>query len=407
MAVEFKHRKLSNGLTIIAEVMDDAHSASAGFFVKTGARDEPPALMGVSHFLEHMMFKGTTDLSAEDINRGFDALGARHNAYTTNEMTCFYAQVVPDVLSDAVSMLGRMMRPAIRDADFDTEKKVILEEIAMYRDNPFWVLYEATVQKLFEPHPLAHRVLGTDETVGEMKRDAMMEYFQNRYSADNTIVALAGRLNFDRCVDELEALCGWWPATGPARDTNPPVTNAENFEIRDEKVHRAYMLGLGIGPGVHDDRRYAASMLSQLLGMPDNSRLHWALIETGLADEAQAAYEAHDGVGEFFVYCSCDPEKADEVWSVVNREVNALREGISEDDLLRLRAKVATGATLNAEKPMDRMQRIGRRWLSLGEYRTLDEELAKIESVTVTDLRSLVDECAPLLRTSGRLLPAK
>ena len=174
MSVTHHERRLDNGLTILAETDPDAHSAAVGFFVRTGARDEEPALMGVSHFLEHMMFKGTDDLPAEAINRGFDAMGARNNAYTTGEMTAFYAHVLPERTPDALALLGAMMRPALRQSDFDTEKGVILEEIAMYRDNPFWVLYEQCVEKRYGPHGRGHRVLGTETTVGEMDRDAML-----------------------------------------------------------------------------------------------------------------------------------------------------------------------------------------------------------------------------------------
>ncbi len=405
MAVEFKKHILSNGLTVVAEVMDEAHSAAAGFFVKTGARDEASDVMGVSHFLQHMMFKGTADLSAEAINQGFDALGARHNAFTTNEMTCFYAKVLPDVLDDTLSLLGQMMRPALRNDDFVTEKQVILEEIAMYRDNPFWKLYEETTQRLFEPHPLAHRVLGTDQTITDLQRDAMAAYFADRYSADNTTLALAGKLDFDRCIELIEQTCSSWDTTKPARDTSPPPTGKLEFVMHDEQVHRAYLLGLGIGPSVQDDRRYAASIAASLLGMPENSRLHWALIETGIADEAQAAYEPHDGIGEFFVYCSCAPESADKVWQIVEQEVNALGSNIEQDDLERLRAKIATGATIGAERPMDRMLRLGRVWLASGEYRSLDDELAAIERVTTDDVREVIESSAPLLRTCGRLMP--
>ncbi|MCA9294847.1 MAG: insulinase family protein, partial [Phycisphaerales bacterium] len=126
MPVTFHHRTLPNGLAVLAEVDPAAHSAAAGFFVKTGARDETPALMGVSHFLEHMMFKGTDDLSADQINQAFDAMGASNNAYTSGEMTCFYAKVLPEHLDTGVRLLGRMMRPALRQEDFDSEKKVIL-----------------------------------------------------------------------------------------------------------------------------------------------------------------------------------------------------------------------------------------------------------------------------------------
>jgi len=196
MPITFEHATLDNGLTIIAEVDPDAHTSAAGFFVKTGARDEASEVMGVSHFLEHMMFKGTLKRSADDVNREFDEIGASFNAYTSHEMTVFYASVLPERLDTAVDILSDIMRPALREEDFSTEKNVILEEIAMYKDSPFWVLYEQVMQEHYEPHPLAHRVLGTGDTVTNLQRDQMKTYFDHRYSADNTAVALAGNLDF-------------------------------------------------------------------------------------------------------------------------------------------------------------------------------------------------------------------
>lgn len=405
MPITFKKHVLPNGLTIIAECDADAHTAACGFFVRTGARDEASKVMGVSHFLEHMMFKGTEALTSDDINQGFDELGARNNAFTSNEMTCFYAHVLPEHLAAATDLLGKMMRPALRTSDFDTEKGVILEEIAMYKDNPFWVLYEACVEKHYPNHPMSHRVLGTNETITALARDEMAAYFDHRYSADTTTVAFAGRVDFDAVVKQVASLCGSWPRTNAARDSRAPATWKGAFEIKDEKVSRAYMLGMAEGPSAQDPRRYAAAMLAQILGGPDNSRLHWALIETGLADEAQAAHDPHDGTGEYYVFCSCDPEKAGECWSVVEREIAGLAASLTEQDLVRLRNKLATAVTLGGERPHDRMHRIGRLWTLLGEYRTLEEELEQINAVTLADLRAVAAAYPISNMTVGRLVP--
>lgn len=405
MPVTFEHATLDNGLTVIAEVDPDAHTSAAGFFVKTGARDESAEVMGVSHFLEHMMFKGTEKRSADDVNREFDEIGASYNAYTSHEMTVFYASVLPEKLGVAVDVLSDIMRPAIRQDDFDTEKNVILEEIAMYKDHPFFVLYEQVMQEHYEPHPLAHRVLGTDDTVAGMERDAMKAYFDHRYSADNTAVALAGNLDFGACVAWLEDKCGHWARTGAVRDTARPNASGKTIKLTDENISRAYLLALTPAPSVQDERRYAAMMLAKVLGDPDNSRLHWALIETGLAEEAQAAYDARDNVGDYFVYASCDPEKADEVWGIVERELDGLTDSLTEDDLERLRNKLATSVTLAGERPGGRMQRLGRTWLNLGAYMSLDEELERINGVTLADLRA-VHEAFPFVpRTFGVMGP--
>ncbi|HLO40107.1 MAG TPA: pitrilysin family protein [Phycisphaerales bacterium] len=407
MSFRFEHARLANGLTVIAEVDPSAHTAAAGYFVKTGARDEDPAVMGVSHFLEHMMFKGTADLTADDINRAFDDLGAKNNAYTTSEMTCFYGQCLPEHLPRINEMLARMLRPALRQSDFDTEKGVILEEIAMYRDNPFWILYEEAVQRYYGEHRLGQRVLGTPETITALARDQMMGYFRDRYSADNTVVALAGKLDFDAAVRQIESMCGSWERTGALRDSARPPAQRGDFLLRDAKVSRYYQIAIAPGPAIEDDRRYAAALLAQIFGASDNSRLHWSIIETGIAEEAQASFDARDGTGEYLIYASGDPARADEIWSTVQKELDAFIDSITEDDLVRLRNKFATAATIGGERPHDRMHRLGRLWLHLGEYKPLEQELERINAVTLNDLRSTY-EAFPIRPTMvGRLMPAE
>jgi predicted Zn-dependent peptidase len=407
MPYAFRHATLHNGLTIIAEIDPAAHSAAAGFFVRTGARDESARDMGVSHFLEHMMFKGTDSMSAEQLNQAFDAIGARNNAFTSNEMTCFYAHVLPEALPRAVELLATMMRPALNQGDFETEKGVILEEIAMYKDNPFWVLYEACVERHFGPHPLSHRVLGTTETITALPRNRMKAYFDDRYAADNTIIALAGKLDFDRIVDLVAERCGSWRRTGVTRDSSPPRLVGSDFTLRDEKVTRGYVLAMCDAPAIADERRYAAGILAQILGAPDNSRLHWALIEPGLAEEAQASFDAHDGFGEFFVYASGEPERLEEIWSIIGKQLASIADSLVQDDIDRLLNKFVTGATIGGERPHDRMHRLGRMWTSLGRYMPLEHELDRLAAVTLKDLHA-VHEAFPMTPvTVGRLLPMK
>ncbi len=407
MSIEFKKAVLDTGMTIIAETDPQAHSAAAGFFVKAGARDESSAIMGVSHYLEHMMFKGTDELSAEAINQGFDNLGASNNAYTSREMTCFYAHVIPEHISPATELLAKMMRPALRTDDFDTEKNVILEEIAMYQDNPFWVLYEEAIARHYGSHTLAHRVLGTNETVSGLTRDQMAQYFNERYAADKTVVALAGKVDFEQAVAQIESLCKDWQTSVGDRDTTVPNVAPSEFTMKDPRVNRGYLIGVAQAPASNDDQRYAAALLAQILGGADNSKLHWALIETGIAEEAQAGYDGLDGTGDYFVYASGDPEKLDEIWEVMSKEIRSLKDTIAQDDLECLRSKMATGATIGSERPGDRMQRLGRLWTMTGQYLPLEDELAKIESVTIDDLKAVCD-AYPIDRcTLGRMIPGE
>ncbi len=406
MSIQYHQTTLDNGMTIIAETDDDAHSSAAGFFVKAGARDEATQIMGVSHFLEHMMFKGTEDLSAEQINQGFDDLGANNNAYTSRELTCFYASVLPEHFRAAQTLLAKMMRPALRQDDFDTEKGVILEEIAMYADNPFWVLYEEAIARHYAAHGLGHRVLGTNESITALTRDQMASYFNERYAADKTVVALAGKVDFDEAVSQIGELCSQWQQSVGERQTQLPSVGSEAFTLQDERVNRGYLIGIAQAPAANDDERYAAALLAQMLGGVDNSKLHWALIETGIAEEAQSGYDGLDGTGDYFVYASGDPGKLDQIWDVMSNEIRGLKDSITQDELVSLRSKMATAAMIAAERPGDRMQRLGRLWTMTGQYMPLEEELDKIESITIDSLRELCDRYPIDRCTLGRIIPA-
>jgi predicted Zn-dependent peptidase len=391
MTVEFRHATLPNGLNVIGEVDDAAHTAAMGFFVKTGARDEQPAVMGVSHFLEHMMFKGTPGRTAEQVDREFDDLGAEHNAFTSIEMTAFWCHCLPEFLPQAEDVLSDILRPALRAEDFDAEKNVILEEIAMYADNPFWVLYEKLMEEYYGTDPLSHRVLGTNESITNLKRDEMAAYFENRYSADNTVIALAGRIHFEEIVARINEHCGTWKATKPAGRPKAVHRRTAQFTHSSANVHRHYLLMASPAPAMNDGRRYAAAILSQILGDSEGSRLYWALVDTGLADEAQSQYDGRDGLGEHLVFCSCDDARAEQVEQVARQEMTNLPDALTDDDLERVRSKIATGVTLSAELPAGRMRRLGRMWTYMGRYSSLEDELRKINAVTLDDLRAVYE----------------
>src|SRR6476620_7632147 len=194
MALKFHHHQLPNGMDIVAEVNPDSHSFAAGLFVKTGSRDEAPNINGVSHFLEHMMFKGSDKYTWEDVNRIFDEIGARYNAFTSQEMTAYYANVIPEFTDQAIEHLAHLLRPASRTSDFDTEKKVIVQEIAMYLDEPGQRLYEKLMELHFGNHPLSMSILGPSESIQKLQRDQMAEYFRSRYGPGNMVLVASGKL---------------------------------------------------------------------------------------------------------------------------------------------------------------------------------------------------------------------
>src|SRR6266571_2936557 len=191
----FHIQKLPNGLQVIGETSPSARSAALGFFVRTGARDETPEVSGVTHFLEHMVFKGTPRRTALDVNRDFDRIGAHYNAFTSEENTVFYAAILPEYLPQAVDILADILRPSLRVEDFEMEKNVIIEEIGMYEDQPMFSAYDNAKRIFFGKHPLGQSILGTKESISALTRDQMAGYFRRRYIAPNILAVCAG--NFD------------------------------------------------------------------------------------------------------------------------------------------------------------------------------------------------------------------
>jgi predicted Zn-dependent peptidase len=406
MRTAHSEHRLANGLTIIAEVDPAAHTMAAGFFVRTGGRDEPTALMGVSHFLEHMMFKGSASVQAQDVNRRFDDIGAEHNAFTTIDMTAYHAHVLPDRQDQAIALLSDLLRPALRDSDFDEERKVILEEIAMYDDNPFWPLYERASEAFHGDNPLGHRVLGTPESIKAMDVQGMRDYFRARYSPDNTVLALAGRVDLDAAIRVAEAELGHVPPQSPRDLRTPSGHRRTDFTIESAKATRHYLLGLAPGPSARDEDRYAFMVLCQVLSDADSGRLHWALVEPGLADSADVSLDMHDDCGDVLVSATCDPEDGAEVESILVRELERIAEGAADDELAAVRAKVATMVTLAGERPSGRMRRLGDNWAHRLPYRSLAEELRQIESVTAADTRRVAQRFPLVPWVTGRTRPA-
>lgn len=207
----FEHAQLGNGLTVIGERNPAAASVAAGFFVMAGSRDETPEVSGVSHFLEHMLFKGNETHSAEDFNRIFDELGARYNAFTNTERTVYYGAVLPEKLPELLDLLGQLMRPSLRSEDFDLEKNVILEEIAMYEDRPHFNVFDLSTAEFWNGHPLGNSVLGSRDSIAALDRDSMHKYMLERYSASNQVLAVTGNFDWGEVLSKARQIADHWP----------------------------------------------------------------------------------------------------------------------------------------------------------------------------------------------------
>jgi len=407
VSTRFQETTLANGLRIAAEVMPTAASAAVGMFVRTGTRDEPRELMGVSHFLEHMMFKGSQTRRAEDVNEGFDRIGARNNAFTSHELTAYHAHTIPERALDALGLVADLLRPALRQEDFDRERGVILEEIAMYEDNPFWTVYERVQEAYFGDHPLGFRVLGTAESIRALQRESVRTYFEERYAPSNTVVAAAGNIDFDGLVRRAEVETAQWKSRGVARTYPPHASHKANVSFEDKRATRAYMMFAWPGPDQSDQRRYAASMCAYILGGQDGSRLYWSLIEPGIAVHATTEHQGHDRCGQVIGAVVCSGNDVKRATDIFTKECGALHDSLTEVDLTRARSMVATAAALGGESPSGRMRRLGVKLSTTGEYRSLEDELKKIQALTLNDLHDCLDAFPPVPFVSGCVLPPK
>ncbi|RMG40158.1 MAG: insulinase family protein [Planctomycetota bacterium] len=391
--MKFHHHRLSNGLDVLAEINPAAYSVAYGFFVRTGARDETPDVSGVSHFLEHMVFKGTPRHSAEDVNRIFDEIGAIYNASTSEEETAFYAATLPEYFPVGFELLADIMFPSLHEEDFRTEKQVILEEIAMYDDQPASFAVHKAMETHFAGHPLANPILGTRESITALPVEAMRRYHRERYRTGNVVLAVSGNIEWDLVRRLAEEKCGHWPK-GSFRRAHPPRVGRRT----DKRFPRAdlvqqHTVMMCDAPGGTDRRRIAASVLSFVVGQADNSRLYWELVDPGRAESADLSFLGFDGVGAFIGYLSCAPEDAEANATTFRRVLKEVtRYGITQEELQRAVNKLSTGIVLRGELPAGRLGAIASEWMYHRRYRSVDDEVKDLQRLSVADVAALLEQ---------------
>jgi len=406
--MEFKTNTLANGLNIIGEVNTWAKSAAIGFFVRTGARDETEQINGVSHFLEHMLFKGTDKLSAFEVNEAFDRTGAQFNAFTSEENTVYYAAVLPEYLLEVTGLWTELMRPALRNEDFDLEKNVIKEEIAMYKDLPHYDVIDRCRGLHFNGHPCGRSVLGTEESIDSLTAGQMRVYFSQRYAPNNMVVACAGNFDWDRLCATLENSCNPWQRQTVHRKLEHFAGTRKQQTLRKPNLTRTHICLMSPGVSAQDPRRFAAFLLASVVGDSTGSRFFWALVDKALAEAASMNSEAMDGTGVFASYLRCDPKNAEKVLQIVKdifREI--ADDGITEDELTKAKNKLLSALVIKNELPMGRLLDLGANWTYLGCYRPIEQDIEDIKAVTTEDVNSLIKELDPGDFTRFTLAPAQ
>jgi predicted Zn-dependent peptidase len=391
--MQFHHTTLDNGLEVIAELNDRAYSIAAGFFVKAGSRDEASELAGVSHFLEHMSFKGTARRDAVAVNRDFDRVGAAHNAQTSEEDTSYYMTCLPEYLPPAFDVLSDILRPSLRDEDFETEKQVIIEEIRMYLDDPTWVAQEAAKAAHFGVHPLGNSVLGTVDSISAMTSAQMRDYFSRHYSPANIVLAFAGKGEWGALVELARGHCRNWTGQPAVRQAGPVRGTGAFRAILRADDQQQTVFGVADAPALESDDRYAAHLLATILGDHTGSRLYWGLVDPGLAQVAELWFHEYNQAGAFVTFLGCQPEETQANLTRIGEIYrSAIAQGLSEDDLAQAKNKVLARSVLRSERPMGRLGSLGYHWMYRHAYLSVKEELDAFNRVTLGDVGRLLHD---------------
>lgn len=398
--MKFREHRLDNGLEIIAECNPAAYSTALGFFVKTGARDETDEVSGVSHFLEHMAFKGTPTRSAADVNRELDELGASSNAFTSEEQTVYFITVLPEYQDRAADLLCDIMRPSLREDDFEVEKQVILEEIAKYEDQPPFGAHEKSMAVHFRGHPLARSVLGTTDSVSALSTQQMRTYFQQRYVPNNMTLAAAGNVDFDRLVQLVQQKCGDWPSRPAPRDTPRAAPNCDFQVFPNEVAAQQYVIQIANGPAADEPSRHAARILSAVVGDDSGSRLFWELVDTGRAECALMASYEYQGTGIYMsMLCGTPEDTPGNLQSITDALRKVETSGITSEELSQARNKICSHVVLQSERPTNRMFSVGDDWLQRRQYSSVREVIERYQAVSVRDVGEVLEQY-PLTQNS-------
>ncbi|MFA1549971.1 M16 family metallopeptidase [Actinomadura chokoriensis] len=390
---------LPGGLRIITETMPTVRSAAFGIWSAVGSRDEGPADAGASHYLEHVLFKGTKRRSALEISAAIDAVGGDLNAFTAKEYTCYYARVLDADLPLAVDVVSDMVAESVnRPEDVEAERGVILEEIHMRDDDPGDLIHDEFSTALYGETPLGRPILGTEDSINALSRDRIHGYYREHYVPSKLVVSVAGNIDHEEVVRLVsrafaEHLTGDAAPAAPRLDGAPAPVDPRSVVI-DKDTEQAHIILGGAGVSRTDDRRFALGVLNAALGGGMSSRLFQEIREKrGLAYSVYSYTAQYADSGIFGVYAGCQPAKAEEVLSICRDELGkAAEECLTDEELERGKGQLRGAMVLGLEDTGSRMSRIGKSELVYESLLRVEEVLARIEAVTLDDVRAIAAE---------------
>jgi predicted Zn-dependent peptidase len=390
-----RRQKLPNGLTIITEQMQHIRSASIGVWLQTGSRDEDAEWNGISHFIEHMVFKGTKHRTAEEIARQVDSFGGNMDAFTAKECICFNVKVLDEHVPTALDILSDLvLNPVFDAADIARERGVILEEIKMDEDNPDYLVHEIFTQNFWKDHPLGKPILGTKETVKRFERDPVLDAYAHRFAPGNIIVSAAGNLDHDKFVElVIRHFEHMKPMSNGFHSSKPKIVS--RIILRNKKALEQVQLCIGVPayPIAHE-KRHAGYILNTVLGGGMSSRLFQNIRERqGLAYSIYSDLNPYRDTGCLAVYAGTSLASAAKVVQSVVSEFRKLKTApVPEDELRRSKAQLKGSLMLSLESSTSRMSNLARQEMYFDRFYDLDELIAKIEAVTSEDLTILANE---------------
>jgi predicted Zn-dependent peptidase len=390
--VAYRKSALPNGIRLVTETMPHVRSVAVGIWVETGSRLEPEPLGGISHLIEHLVFKGTATRSAEEIARAIDSVGGQMDAFTAKEHTCFYVQVLDEHLPLAVSLLTDILRqPLFASADIEKEKAVVLQEIKMVEDTPDDLIHDLFAERIWADHPLGRPILGRWDVVRAFDRDTVLGYFEREYVPGRIVVAVAGHVEHERVADLFAAgFEGWGRPTAPHAFV-PPTLHPGIHTVQKplEQVH--LVLGL---PGVSDTApdRYPLYLLNDIIGGSMSSRLFQEIRERqALVYSVHSGQQAYRDTGLFYVYAGTDPANFSKVLHALMKEIRALKkDGVTADELRRSKDHLKGSLMLSLESTSSRMNRLASHEMRFGSFMTMDEMLAAIDHVQMDEVDTLI-----------------
>ena len=391
--MEYRQHRLANGLEILAECNDQAYTTGFGFFVKAGSRDETAGIGGVSHFLEHMVFKGTPNRTAAEVNLQLDEMGSHSNARTGEESTIYHASVLPEFQPQVVELLSDIMRPSLRVEDFETEKKVIVEEIMMYADQPPYGGYERIMAEFYGDHPMGQSVLGTVDSVTALTPDSMRSYFDTRYSPSNMVLAGAGKIDFARLVEDVDRHCGHWENFPADRQPVPPAYRSGFVCMHKPAAVQQYLLQMAPGASLESEDRFAARVAATIMGDDAGSRFYWEFLDSGRAESAGVGSYEHLGCGSMMTVICCDPDRAEDNLERARKLYSeAAADGVTEKELVMAKRKIASHILLASERTDTRMFSVGTQWLNGQVFKTPGQIAEVYEDVTLEQVNAALQK---------------